>query len=111
MRVTVLFFIIALILMLTSWALYKNPTRYHPLLRTPVEQVYKLESLNDVKSLRKEAINMLTENNKKTMEREVVYAEMYNWLVLITLLTFVALIITFLEIAARGRMHSKQNVR
>lgn len=107
MRATILFFLIASILILSGWIWSTSTEIRDPFSikthKDTMEQVGKIRKLSDVVVLQNEAIQMLMSNERKAVEHERVLSKIVTFVVLIFLLAFVSLIITFLEIAARGK--------
>ena len=113
MRVTILFFLVAGILVLTIWVWRLTPARleYFPLRNASHkhEQIDEINKLKDLESLRQHAINLLYYNDKEAIERDLTTLKASNLLALTVFIIIVVQIILFYEIAARGRGNKQQS--
>ena len=112
MRVTILFILTIGILALTLLSMNINPSRlefFSGQERTfRHDQIDKINELNDVESLKAEAINQLHQLDDKVLQRDKATIKVQNLLTITIGLTIIALILLFLEIAARGKNYLQQ---
>lgn len=112
MRATILFFLTITLLILTIWAWKINPLglEYFSVkeMNFTHDQMDKIRGLNDVESLRTEAINQLHRMDERTLQRDDATIKVQNLLTVILALAIAMSIVLFYEIAARGK---KQTIR
>jgi hypothetical protein len=112
MRVTITFFFILAIVILTYWAWTLTPSRIesHPLTGTPskYEDIKKIMNSTDIEFLREQAIHVKVD--KDSLERDRDAFEAMIILAIVLLLATATLILLFLEIAARGRNYRQQKL-
>ena len=112
MRLTITFFLVAVILALTYWALTLTPSRleYDPLIgaKANYEDIKKIMKSTDIEYLREQAIGL--KSDKNAIERDNDTMTAMNVLGITVLLAITAVVLLFLEIAARGRSYHQQKL-
>jgi hypothetical protein len=112
MRVTITFFFVTGILVLTYWAWTLTPSRIesHPLTgsRSKYEDIKKIMNSTDVEFLREQAINVKVDEKSIERDRDTFKAMIILGIVL--LLAIATLILLFLEIASRGRNYRQHKI-
>jgi hypothetical protein len=114
MRTTIVFILTIIVLLLTIWAWNINPSGLEYFSgqerNFTHDQVDRLRSLNNIESLRAEAINQLHRLDERTLQRDGATIKVQNLLTVNLGLAIVILIVLFYEIAARGKTYRQQNL-
>jgi hypothetical protein len=112
MRVSITFFLVVSILVLTYWGWALTPSRieYHPLVgsHSKYEDVKRILNSTDVEFLREQAIDRKVGEEALERDRDTFKAMIILGASL--LLTVATLVLLFLEIAARGRNYRQHKL-
>lgn len=107
MRVTITFLLVAGILALVYWAWTLTPSRleYHPLIgvTSNYDDIKEIMNSTDIEFLRQKAIGL--KFDEEAIERDSDTITAMNILGFTVVLTFIALVLLFFEIAAPGRTY------
>ncbi|HEY0656588.1 MAG TPA: hypothetical protein VGD65_25820 [Chryseosolibacter sp.] len=107
MRITILFFLVACLVALIAWAwsILPGSLAYFPVQnpKPRYEDIEKIKHFTDLDALKEHAIGLVYNVDEETIARDLITVKAMNILFGTIVLGVIALVVIFLEIAARGR--------